>query len=84
MAVRNTASTAVKRKTVNKASATVEKPTKRSTGKKAEPKYTKEQIVSSATFADDADIISAMLPDGEYTKKEVAEVVSRFKKGKVN
>lgn len=49
-----------------------------------ENKFTKEQLISSKLFRNDKDVLSATLESNkEYTKKEVQEIIEKFKKGKV-
>lgn len=49
-----------------------------------ENKFTKEQLISSKLFRNDKDVLSAILESNkEYTKKEVQEIIEKFKKGKV-
>lgn len=49
-----------------------------------ENKFTKEQLISSKLFSNNKDILSATLENNkEYTKKEVQEIIEKFKKGKV-
>lgn len=47
-------------------------------------KFTKEQIISSAVYQGKQDLLNAILENGkEYTKKEVASEIEKYKKGKV-
>lgn len=49
-----------------------------------EDKFTKEQIVTSKNFRSNIDLLNAILKENKkYTLKEVHEIISNFKKGKV-
>lgn len=49
-----------------------------------ENKYTKNQIVSSKTFANNRDLLKVILKeDKSYNKKEINEIIENYKKGKV-
>lgn len=49
-----------------------------------EPKFSKEQILSSVSYAEKKDLVNALLENGkEYTKSEVDEIITKFMKGKV-
>lgn len=52
--------------------------------KKAESKFTKEQILSSSKYARRRDLLNAVLEDGKlYTAKEADKAITDFMKGKV-
>jgi spore coat polysaccharide biosynthesis protein SpsF (cytidylyltransferase family) len=52
--------------------------------KDSEPAFTKEQLVASADFRDQRDLVAAVLEDGKsYTKGQAEDLVDRFMKGKV-
>lgn len=47
-------------------------------------KFKKDNLISSARYAEKRDIVSALLEDDkEYTLSEVDELVKKFMKGKV-
>lgn len=49
-----------------------------------ETRFTKENIVLSATYAKRRDLVNALLEDGkEYTLKEVDTMIDNYLKGKV-
>jgi len=51
---------------------------------RAEPRFTKKQVLSAARFKNRKDLVSAVLDDGKtYTIVEVDQMVDRFMKGKV-
>ncbi len=51
---------------------------------RAEPRFTKQQIISAARYKDRKDLVSALLDDsGTYTLEEVDWMVDRFMEGKV-
>lgn len=53
--------------------------------KKAESRFTKEQILSSSKYARRRDLLDAVLEDGKlYTAKEADTAITNFMKGKVN
>lgn len=66
-----------------KKSNTTVKTTDAQTVGKTESKYSKEQILASATFANRRDILNALLDDGkEYTIAEVNNIMNGWlKKG---
>lgn len=46
--------------------------------------YTKEQLSRSQKYANNRDLISALLDDGEtYTLEQVDKLIADYKKGKV-
>lgn len=52
--------------------------------KKAESRFTKEQILSSSKYARRRDLLDAVLEGGKlYTAKEVDTAITDFMKGKV-
>ena len=57
--------------------------TKKDEAKEAIPKFTKEQLVESARFADDRDLVMALLDERTYTISEVEKKIQQYKKGKV-
>lgn len=63
---------------------TSKKETKKEVKKVAEEKYTKEQIVKSKTFINNRDLLNAVLENKSYSKKEINEIIKKYKKGKVN
>ena len=63
---------------------TSKKETKKEVKKVAEEKYTKEQIVNSKTFINNRDLLNAVLENKSYSKKEINEIIKKYKKGKVN
>lgn len=63
---------------------TSKKETKKEVKKVAEEKYTKEQIVNSITFINNRDLLNAVLENKSYSKKEINEIIKKYKKGKVN
>lgn len=63
---------------------TSKKGTKKEVKKVAEEKYTKEQIVNSKTFINNRDLLNAVLENKSYSKKEINEIIKKYKKGKVN
>ncbi len=63
---------------------TSKKETKKKVKKVAEEKYTKEQIVNSKTFINNRDLLNAVLENKSYSKKEINEIIKKYKKGKVN
>lgn len=63
---------------------TSKKETKKEIKKVAEEKYTKEQIVNSKTFINNRDLLNAVLENKSYSKKEINEIIKKYKKGKVN
>lgn len=63
---------------------TSKKETKKEAKKVAEEKYTKEQIVNSKTFINNRDLLNAVLENKSYSKKEINEIIKKYKKGKVN
>lgn len=49
-----------------------------------EQRFSKEQILAAAQYANRRDLVSALLEtDKQYTKKEVDELMNKFMKGKV-
>lgn len=59
--------------------------TKKVVNKIVEDKYTKEQIVTSKRFANNVDLLNALLKDNKkYTLKEVDKIIENYMKGKVN
>lgn len=51
---------------------------------RAEPKYTRQQVLESARYKGRRDLVSALLEDGRrYTIAEVDRMVDQFMKGKV-
>lgn len=46
-------------------------------------KFTKEQFLLSKKFANEADLVDALLDDGEYTISEVEKKIKDYRKGKV-
>ncbi|MBD5089355.1 MAG: hypothetical protein HDT30_11205 [Clostridiales bacterium] len=53
--------------------------------KKAERRFTKEQILSSSKYARRRDLLDAVLEDGKlYTVKEADTAITNFMKGKVS
>lgn len=63
---------------------TSKKETKKEVKKVAEEKYTKEQIVNSKTFINNRDLLNAVLENKSYSKKEINEIIKKYRKGKVN
>ena len=63
---------------------TSKKETKKEVKKITEEKYTKEQIVNSKTFINNRDLLNAVLENKSYSKKEINEIIKKYKKGKVN
>ena len=63
---------------------TSKKETKKEVKKVAEEKYTKEQIVNSKTFINNRDLLNAVLENKSYSKKEINEIIKKYKKGTVN
>ena len=61
---------------------TSKKGTKKEVKKVAEEKYTKEQIVNSKTFINNRDLLNAVLENKSYSKKEINEIIKKYKKGK--
>lgn len=57
--------------------------TKKDEAKAVTPKFTKEQLVASARFADNRDLVMALLDEGTYTISEVEKKIEQYKKGKV-
>ena len=52
--------------------------------KTAEPKFTKEQLMSSKTYANRKDLLGVLLSDAEtYSISEVDKLIDKFMKGKV-
>lgn len=52
---------------------------------KKDIRFSKKQLVSSLRYIDKADVINAVLKDGqEYTLEETDELIDRFMKGEVN
>lgn len=53
-------------------------------GRRAEPRFSKEQLLSSAKYRGKKDLVSALLDGSKtYTIAEVDQMVDRFMKGKV-
>jgi hypothetical protein len=51
---------------------------------RAEPKFSREQAVASARYANRRDLVSSLLKDGEtYTIAEIDKKIDEYKKGKV-
>ena len=63
---------------------TSKKETKKEVKKVAEDKYTTEQIVNSKTLINNRDLLNAVLENKSYSKKEINEIIKKYKKGKVN
>mgnify|MGYP004714807487 CR=1 FL=1 len=63
---------------------TSKKETKKEVKKVAEEKYTKEQLVNSKTYINNSDLLNAVLENKSYSKKEINEIIKKYKKGKVN
>lgn len=63
---------------------TSKKETKKEVKEVAEEKYTKEQIVNSKTFINNRDLLNAVLENKSYSKKEINEIIKKYRKGKVN
>lgn len=63
---------------------TSKKETKKEVKKVAEEKYTKEQIVNSKTFINNRDLLNTVLENKSYSKKEINEIIKKYRKGKVN
>ena len=63
---------------------TSKKETKKEVKKVAEEKYTKEQIVNSKTFINNRDLLNAVLENKSYSKKEINEIIKKYKTGQVN
>lgn len=54
------------------------------TVEKAEPMFTKEQILSANKYRNRKDILGSLLEDGKnYSFKQVDELMDKFMKGKV-
>lgn len=52
--------------------------------KKTEPVFSKERLTQSAKYADNQDILDALLSEEKnYTYKQVDELIHQFKKGSV-
>lgn len=52
--------------------------------KKTEPVFSKERLTQSVKYADNQDILDALLSEGKnYTYKQVDELIQQFKKGSV-
>ena len=50
----------------------------------AEPKFSKEQILTSARFANRRDLVNALLDENEsYTLETVDNLIKKYMKGKV-
>lgn len=65
--------------TNTKSTAAIEAPEK-----KAEPTYTKDQVVLSQRYANRRDLVSVLLEDGKtYTLAEVDALINMFMKGAV-
>lgn len=48
-------------------------------------KFSKKQIVNSARFKDNIDLVNTVLEDDkEYSLEEVKELIDKYMKGKVN
>ena len=57
----------------------------KTTEKKQETVFTKEQILASNKYADRRDVLGAILKDGcTYTFEKVDSLLEKFMKGKVN
>ncbi|MCI8363396.1 MAG: hypothetical protein HFG34_00350 [Eubacterium sp.] len=48
-----------------------------------DPKFSREQLMFSERFAEDADLLGALLKDGSYLVSEVEKKIQNYKKGKV-
>ena len=46
-------------------------------------RHSKDSLLESKDFAQDKDILMAVLDDKEYTKEEARQAIEHFKKGKV-
>lgn len=52
--------------------------------KKTEPVFSKERLTQSVKYADNQDILDALLSEEKnYTYKQVDELIQQFKKGSV-
>lgn len=49
-----------------------------------ETKFTKEQLAASEKFAEERDLVNALLEEGEYTISEVEKKIKQYRKGEVN
>lgn len=50
----------------------------------SEPKFSKEQIIASARYADRRDLVDALLDeDKSYTFETVDSMIEKYKKGRV-
>lgn len=50
----------------------------------AEPTFTGEQLAKADCFAENKDLVSALLePEKEYTMAEAKEMIENYKKGQV-
>lgn len=57
--------------------------TKKTNKEACAPKFSKEQLMSSERFAEEADLLGALLKDGLYLVSEVEKQIQGYKKGKV-